>query len=107
MLKKQTFISSLSLFLVLFFAYAEKAISYHQTPGIPAGPIDLTCSAYNCLNGSTPTRCRAAVIAALLTRATDRRRVGLHHRQAPSHTAECQGFIRKTLASCFGVNLTK
>jgi RNA polymerase sigma-70 factor (ECF subfamily) len=29
MLKKQTFISSLSLFLVLFFAYAEKAISYH------------------------------------------------------------------------------
>jgi len=29
MLKKRTFISSLSLFLVLFFAYAEKAISYH------------------------------------------------------------------------------
>jgi hypothetical protein len=32
MLKKQTFISSLSLFLVLFFAYAEKAISYHLNP---------------------------------------------------------------------------
>jgi len=38
MLKKQTFISSLSLFLVLFFAYAEKAISYHQYLG--RGPVD-------------------------------------------------------------------
>jgi DNA polymerase III sliding clamp (beta) subunit (PCNA family) len=35
MLKKQTFISSLSLFLVLFFAYAEKAISYHLEGAVP------------------------------------------------------------------------
>jgi hypothetical protein len=40
MLKKQTFISSLSLFLVLFFAYAEKAISYHPMQYHPK--TDLT-----------------------------------------------------------------